>query len=105
MYSIESKNEYTYDHRKEKTLEGKFDKFFDNATQYFTKTTDKELYQYRNILEYVDGEYKITNPITDENLVEMRNNMDDTDREEFDKFIEKHWKKVKKERKPYHSRR
>ena len=46
---IESRNEYTYDHRKEKTLEGKFDKFFDNATQYFTKTTDKELYQYRNI--------------------------------------------------------
>ena len=96
---IESKNEYTYDHRNEKTLEGKFDKFFDNATQYFTKTTDKELYQYRNILEYVDGEYKITNPITDENLVEMRNNMDDTDREEFDKFVEKHWKKAKRARK------
>ena len=73
--------------------------FFDNATQYFTKTTDKELYQYRNILEYVDGEYKITNPITNENIVEMRNNMDDSDREEFDQFIEKHWKKVKKERK------
>lgn len=90
---------FTYDHRKEKTLEGKFDKFFDNATQYFTKTTDKELYQYRNILEYVDGEYKITNPITNENIVEMRNNMDDSDREEFDQFIEKHWKKVKKERK------
>ena len=96
---IESRNEYTYDHRKEKTLEGKFDKFFDNATQYFTKTTDKELYQYRNILEYVDGEYKIANPITNENIVEMRNNMDDSDREEFDQFIEKHWKKVKKERK------
>ena len=96
---IESKNEYTYDHRNEKTLEGKFDKFFDNATQYFTKTTDKELYQYRNILEYVDGEYKITNPITEENIVEMRNNMDDTDREEFDKFIEKHWKKAKRVRK------
>ncbi len=96
---IESKNEYTYDHRNEKTLEGKFDKFFDNATQYFTKTTDKELYQYRNILEYVDGEYKITNPITEENLVEMRNNMDDTDREEFDKFVEKHWKKAKRARK------
>ena len=96
---IESRNEYTYDHRKEKTLEGKFDKFFVYLTQYFTKTTDKELYQYRNILEYVDGEYKITNPITNKNIVEMRNNMDDSDREEFDQFIEKHWKKVKKERK------
>ena len=91
---IESKNEYTYDHRNEKTLEGKFDKFFDNATQYFSKTTDKQLFAYRNILEYVDGEYVITNPITDYNMKGMRENMDDTDRENFDKFVEKHWENV-----------
>ena len=88
---IEEKNEYTFDHRNEKTLEGKFDKFFDNATYYFSKTTDKKLYTYQNILEYVDGEYIITNPITDNNLKEMRMNMDETDAEAFDKFIEKHW--------------
>ena len=88
---VEDKNEYTFDHRKEKTLEGKFDKFFDNATHFFTKTTDKQLYTYRNIMEYIDGEYVITNPITDENIREMRNNMDETDAEAFDKFIEKHW--------------
>ena len=88
---VEEKNEYTYDHRKEKTLEGKFDKFFDNATHYFEKVTDKKLYTYRNILEYVDGEYIITNPITQDNLKEMRMNMDATDAESFDKFVEKHW--------------
>ena len=60
---VEEKNEYTFDHRNEKTLEGKFDKFFDNATHYFEKITDRKLYTYRNILEYVDGEYIITNPI------------------------------------------
>lgn len=90
---IEDKNEYTFDHRKEKTLEGKFDKFFDNATHYFEKVTDKQLYTYRNILEYVDGEYIITNPITDENLCGMRENMDESDLEDFDRFVEKHWKK------------
>ena len=88
---LESKNEYTYDHRKEKTLEGKFDKFFDNATQYFTKSTDKQLYTYRNILEYIDGEYVITNPISYENVKEMRNNMDESDVEIFDQFLDKHW--------------
>ncbi len=88
---IEDKNEYTYDHRKEKTLEGKIDKFMDNATQYFTKVTNKELYRYVNILEYVDGEYVVTNKISDYNLREMRANMDDTDAEAFNKFIEKHW--------------
>ena len=92
---IEDKNEYTFDHRKEKTLEGKFDKFFDNATHYFEKVTDKQLYTYRNILEYVDGEYLITNPITDENLRGMRENMDDSDLADFDRFVEKHWKKSK----------
>ena len=88
---VEEKNEYTLEHRNEKTLEGKFDKFFDNATHYFSKITDKKLYTYRNILEYVDGEYIITNPITDINLKEMRMNMDETDVEAFDKFVEKHW--------------
>ena len=92
---LENKNEYTFDHRNEKTLEGKFDKFFDNATHYFAKVTDKQLYTYRNIVEFVDGEYVITNPITDENLRGMRDNMDETDAEEFDKFIERHWKKAK----------
>ena len=88
---IEEKNEYTFDHRNEKTLEGKFDKFFDNATRYFEKITDRQLYTYRNILEYVDGEYIITNPITEINLREMRNNMNELDMAEFDKFVEKHW--------------
>ena len=88
---VEEKNEYTFDHRKEKTLEGKFDKFFDNATHYFENITDRKLYTYRNILEYVDGEYIITNPITDQNIKEMRSNMDETDLEAFDRFIEKHW--------------
>lgn len=90
---LENKNEYTFDHRNEKTLEGKFDKFFDNATHYFAKVTDKQLYTYRNIVEYVDGEYVITNPITEENLRGMRENMDESDAEEFDKFVERHWKK------------
>ena len=90
---IISKNEYTYDHRKEKTLEGKFDKFFDNATQFFAKSTDRELYEYRNILEYIDGEYVITNKISDQNIKEMRLNMTDSDAEEFDAFVEKHWGK------------
>ena len=88
---VEDKNEYTFDHRKESTLEGKFDKFFDNATHYFTKVTDRQLYIHRNILEYVDGEYIITNPITEQNLREMRNNMDEADMEAFDRFVERHW--------------
>jgi len=88
---VTNENEYTYDHRNEKTLEGKISKFLDNATTYFTKITNRETYKYYNILEYIDGEYVITNKISDENLIEMRNNMDETDMEEFDRFIEEIW--------------
>lgn len=88
---VESKNDYTFEHRNEKTLEGKMDKFFDNATRYFSKITDKEMYTYVNILEYIDGEYVITNKISDENLIAMKNNMDVSDAENFEKFIERFW--------------
>ena len=88
---VRNKNTYTYDHRNEKTLEGKLDKFIDNATTYFTKITDKENYRYVNILEYVNDAYVLTNKISDYNLNEMRKNMDENDQEEFDRFIEENW--------------
>ena len=88
---VEEKNEYTFDHRKEKTLEGKFDKFFDNATIYFTKQTNRELYQYRNILEFVDDSYVLTNPISPANIKAMRENMSDADVVAFDAFLERNW--------------
>lgn len=103
---LEDKNEYTFDHRNEKTLEGKFDKFFDNATYYFTKVTDRQLYKYVNIMEYVDGEYILTNKISDQNIKEMRSNMDETDMEAFDQFVQENWgtkettEKTKRGRKP-----
>ena len=88
---VVEKNEYTFDHRKEKTLEGKFDKFFDNATIYFTKSTNRELYQYRNVLEFVDDTYVLTNPISPANIRGMRENMNDTDVALFDAFLERNW--------------
>ena len=97
---VEQKNEYTFDHRKEKTLEGKMDKFIDNATYYFSKTTNRELYKYVNILEYINDEYVVTNKISDYNLREMRNNMDESDLEEFDRFVERNWGTNKKEAVP-----
>ena len=69
----------------------RLDKFMDNATRFFSKSTNKELYKYVNILEYHDGTYVLTNPISDTNIREMRNNMDASDIEEFDKFIEDNW--------------
>ena len=91
---------YDKDYKSEKTMDGKVQKFFENATTYFSKVTEQNLYRYQNILEYVDGEYQITNKITDKNLQEMRANMDDSDLENFDAFVEKYWgDQIRKEKK------
>ena len=92
---VEDDTTYDRDYKSEKTMDGKVEKFFENATTYFAKSTEQKLYTYQNIMEYVDGEYIITNKITDKNLREMRENMDESDVEEFDKFVEKHWGKQK----------
>lgn len=88
---IEEKNEYTFDHRKEKTLEGMLSKFMDNATIFFTKSTNRELYKYRNIIEFRNDRFVLTNPISEDNIIEMRRNMNTTDVVEFDEFLKKHW--------------
>ena len=96
---VKDTSEYNYDYRTEKSMDDKWVKFFDNATTYFTKVTEQKLYVYQNVLEYVDGEYQLTNKISDENIKEMRQNMDETDAIEFDKFIEENWGKTVKTRK------
>ena len=97
---VVDKKRYDHDYKGEKTMDGKVQKFFENATTYFSKITEQNLYRYQNVLEYVDGEYQITNKITDKNLAEMRANMDESDLEEFDNFVEKYWgDEMKKTRK------
>ena len=85
---VKPANTYTYDHRKEPTLEGKMDKFIDNATDYFTKVTETDTYRAVNIIEYHDGEYVVTNPISQENIEAMRENMSEEDQVAFDDFCD-----------------
>ncbi len=89
---VENENNYNLDYKKAKTGDAKLDKFFDNATTYFSKSTNLQNYRYVNILEYHDGNYVLTNPISEQNRKEMKNNMDEQDAEEFEKFCEKNWK-------------
>ena len=93
---VKESKTYDFEYKKEHDMDSKVTKFFENATTYFSKVTEQNLYTYQNVLEYVDGEYQLTNKITDQNIHDMRANMDETDAVEFDKFIEKYWGKTKK---------
>ena len=62
-----------------------------NATNYFQNVTDRQKYDYVNIMEFRGDGYVLTNKISDRNIQEMRMNMDESDIEEFDAFVEKNW--------------
>ena len=89
---IEDKNDYTFDHRKQKTLEGKLDKFMDNATIFFTKTTNRELYKHRNILQFQNdrGDWKKSK--SSEYKREKRNKMETSDISAVEKILYDNWK-------------
>ncbi len=94
---IKESNPYTYDHNKETTIEGKLDKFMDNATHYFTKITETETYKAVNIIEFENGHYVIKNRISDENLKLMRENMSVEDQTAFDDFINEFFRNVRQD--------
>ena len=83
---IENEDEYNFNYKKLKTNDGKMESFFENATSYFSKSTNLKTYKYVNIVEYHDGNYIITNPISQNNIKEMKNNMDEQDAKDFEKF-------------------
>ena len=95
---VKDSKTYDFEYKKEKDMDSKVTKFFENATTYFSKVTEQNLYTYKNVLEYVDGEYQLTNKITDENINAMRANMDEADAKEFDNFIQKYWGKSKEKK-------
>lgn len=88
---VEQKFEYNNDYRKEKTLEQKLDKFMDNSVEYFRHMTQNNNYTYHNVVEWHDGEYVFTHPITEENIKAMRENMSPEDMRAFDSFVDTAW--------------
>ena len=89
---LEKKFNYNNDYRKAKDLNGKLDAFMDNAVEYFGHMTQNGNYTYRNIVEFNDGEYVFTNPISEENIKAMRENMSAEDVRAFDDFIDTAWR-------------
>lgn len=91
---VKPKNTYNRDYKNEPTMEGKIDRFMDNATDYFTKVTETETFKAVNIIEYIDGEYVVRNPISQENIEAMRENMSEEDQVAFDEYCNNYFSGV-----------
>lgn len=89
---LEQTYSYNNDYRKVKDVNQKLDKFMDNAVEYFQHMTQAQNYTYRNIVEFVDGKYVFKNPISEENIKAMRDNMSTEDIKAFDDFLDIAWR-------------
>jgi pilus assembly protein CpaF len=67
------------------------EEFLDNIQEYFYRSTDRKQYEYVNILEYINGEYIIMNPISSQTIDDMNKYMNAKDQREFKRFIENNW--------------
>ncbi len=84
---IKQKNPYTFDFHNEKTMDGKWEKFMDNATHYFQKVTETETFKSVNIIEFHNGEYEVCHRISDNNVQEMSDNMSPEDQVAFREYL------------------
>ena len=89
---LEKRFTYNEDYKKVDDMSKKMDKFMDNAVEYFRHMTQTSNYTYRNIVEFVDGEYVFKNPISEDNIKSMRDNMSPEDVKNFDNFLDTAWR-------------
>lgn len=89
---LEKHFSYNQDYKKASDMTQKMDKFMDNAVEYFRHMTQTSNYTYKNIVEFVDGEYVFKNPISEENIKSMRDNMSPEDVKNFDNFLDTAWR-------------
>ncbi|KEO82782.1 Flp pilus assembly complex ATPase component TadA [Tumebacillus flagellatus] len=88
---------YPEDYKTADSLEAKLDRFMSTATEYFKRTTDRQWFESRNIIEFRNGQYVAVHPISDSNLAEMCEHMSEEDAELFRDFLREHWRETELE--------
>ena len=61
------------------------------------KITETETYKSVNIIEFIDGQYVVKNPISAQNIEAMRENMSEQDQRLFDDFCENYFSGIQTE--------
>lgn len=89
---LERQFTYNNDYRELKDMSGKLDKFMDNTVEFYRHMTETSNFTYRNIVEFRDGKYVMNDPISEDNIKAMRENMSPEDIKEFDNFLDTAWR-------------
>lgn len=88
---LDQEIDYPVKYRQSDKLEDKLTAFMDTAAEYFRRSTDRVLYQARNVIELRNGTYVAVHSISDQNVLEMGEHLSDTEREAFAAFLARNW--------------
>lgn len=65
--------------------------FMDTVTEYFRRSTDRQIFVSSDIIVFENGRYKARNPISQHNRGEMRRCMNREDSLQFEAFLRQNW--------------
>jgi len=74
-----------------KTRDEQMDTLLTVATNYFRQQTQKQQFEARNIIEFVDGQYIAGPPLSHKRQSDIENQLSIEDRQAFRTFVEKVW--------------
>lgn len=89
---IYKQREFPREYKDKKTIMEKSDAVADTFVDVFGKMIDADLYEYRDILVYENGEYVAKDRFSEEKIMEMTQNMDKDQGEEFSRYLERYWR-------------
>lgn len=88
---LDQGRDYPMDFKNVKDPEERMLAFMETATEYFRRSTGRQLFREQNIIEYVNGEYVAVNPISEANVQEMMSHLLPNEQEEFKQFLKDNW--------------
>lgn len=88
---LDQEKAYPVHFRQGEKLDNKMAAFMETAVEFFQRSTDRKLYEERNVIEFQNGAYVAIHPISAQNVNEMREQMPDADRIAFEAFLMENW--------------
>jgi pilus assembly protein CpaF len=88
---LEQETDYPTSFREQSTLEGKMSAFMDTMTTYFQRSTDRGLYEARNVVEFQNGQYVAVHPLSDTCRSAILERLSGPDQAAFLAFLS-HWR-------------
>ncbi len=84
---------YKANYKEANTHQKKVENFMEIVGAYFLDKMNNVYFKERNIIEYKDGRYEVGESFTQKTIEAMKNNMNSSDREHFDMFIRKYFRR------------